>query len=48
MEQPYLMKVQGHSHILKVINDKKLGLLHMNPGLIYHPKVLLLQKLLRH
>ena len=22
----------GHSHILKVINDKKLGLLHMNPG----------------
>lgn len=22
----------GHSHILKVINDKKLKLLHMNPG----------------
>ena len=22
----------GHSHILKVINDKKLNLLHMNPG----------------
>ncbi len=22
----------GHSHILKVINDKKLGLLHINPG----------------
>lgn len=22
----------GHSHILKVQNDKKLGLLHMNPG----------------
>jgi hypothetical protein len=22
----------GHSHILKVINDKKLSLLHMNPG----------------
>ncbi len=24
----------GHSHILKVIQDKKLGLLHMNPGAI--------------
>lgn len=24
--------ITGHSHILKVINDKKLGLLHMNPG----------------
>lgn len=24
----------GHSHILKVMNDKKLGLLHMNPGAI--------------
>ena len=22
----------GHSHILKVMNDEKLGLLHMNPG----------------
>jgi putative phosphoesterase len=22
----------GHSHILKVMNDKKLNLLHMNPG----------------
>ena len=22
----------GHSHILKVMNDKKLGILHMNPG----------------
>lgn len=22
----------GHSHILKVINDKKMGLLHINPG----------------
>ena len=26
--------ISGHSHILKVINDKKLGLLHMNPGAI--------------
>lgn len=24
--------VSGHSHILKVIYDKKLGFLHMNPG----------------
>lgn len=26
----------GHSHILKVMSDKKLGLLHMNPGAITH------------
>lgn len=24
--------ISGHSHILKVISDKKLGLLHINPG----------------
>lgn len=24
--------ISGHSHILKVMNDEKLGLLHMNPG----------------
>lgn len=24
--------ITGHSHILKVMNDKNLGLLHMNPG----------------
>jgi putative phosphoesterase len=24
--------ISGHSHILKVMNDKKLGLLHMNSG----------------
>ncbi|MFH2142655.1 MAG: metallophosphoesterase family protein [Bacteroidota bacterium] len=24
--------ISGHSHILKVINDKKLNLLHINPG----------------
>ena len=24
--------ISGHSHILKVINDKTLGLLHINPG----------------
>jgi len=26
--------ISGHSHILKVMNDKKLKLLHMNPGAI--------------
>ena len=26
--------ISGHSHILKVMPDKKLGLLHMNPGAI--------------
>ncbi len=26
--------ITGHSHILKVMNDKKLKLLHMNPGAI--------------
>lgn len=26
--------VSGHSHILKVMNDNKLGLLHINPGAI--------------
>lgn len=24
--------ISGHSHILKVMNDKRLGLLHINPG----------------
>ena len=24
--------ISGHSHILKVVNDKKLNLLHINPG----------------
>lgn len=31
---PPRLFISGHSHILKVINDKKLGLLHMNPGAI--------------
>ncbi|NND63353.1 MAG: metallophosphoesterase family protein [Flavobacteriaceae bacterium] len=26
--------ISGHSHILKVMNDKKLQLLHMNPGAV--------------
>lgn len=29
---PPKLFVCGHSHILKVMNDPKLGLLHMNPG----------------
>ena len=29
---PPKLFLSGHSHILKVINDKKTGLLHINPG----------------
>lgn len=29
---PPKLFISGHSHILKVINDKTLGLLHINPG----------------
>lgn len=29
---PPQLFVSGHSHILKVMNDQKLNLLHMNPG----------------
>jgi len=29
---PPKLFISGHSHILKVINDKKLQLLHINPG----------------
>lgn len=31
-QNPPKLFICGHSHILKVINDKKLGFLHMNPG----------------
>lgn len=31
-ENPPKLFICGHSHILKVMFDKKLGLLHMNPG----------------
>lgn len=31
-ENPPKLFISGHSHILKVMWDKKLGLLHMNPG----------------
>jgi putative phosphoesterase len=31
-KNPPRIFISGHSHILKVINDKKLGLLHINPG----------------
>ena len=31
-KDPPNMFISGHSHILKVMPDKKLGFLHMNPG----------------
>lgn len=31
-QNPPKLFISGHSHILKVMPDKKLGLLHMNPG----------------
>jgi putative phosphoesterase len=31
-KNPPRIFISGHSHILKVMNDKKLGVLHMNPG----------------
>lgn len=34
MRNPPDLFICGHSHILKVIPDKKLNLLHMNPGAI--------------
>lgn len=33
-ENPPNLFISGHSHILKVMNDKKLKLLHMNPGAV--------------
>lgn len=32
IKNPPRLFICGHSHILKVMNDKKLQLLHMNPG----------------
>lgn len=32
MKNPPDLFIAGHSHILKIINDKKLKLLHINPG----------------
>ena len=31
-QNPPRIFISGHSHILKVMNDKKRGILHMNPG----------------
>ena len=31
---PPKLFICGHSHILKVMSDKKLNLLHMNPGAV--------------
>ena len=33
-KNPPKLFICGHSHILKVMNDKKLNLLHMNPGAV--------------
>ena len=33
-ENPPRIFISGHSHILKVMPDKKLNLIHMNPGAI--------------
>jgi putative phosphoesterase len=33
-KNPPRLFISGHSHILKVMNDKKRGVLHMNPGAI--------------
>ena len=33
-DNPPKLFICGHSHILKVMPDKKLGLLHMNPGAV--------------
>ncbi|MEJ2113854.1 MAG: metallophosphoesterase family protein [Flavobacteriaceae bacterium] len=33
-ENPPKLFISGHSHILKVMPDKKLNLLHMNPGAV--------------
>ena len=32
IENKTTLFISGHSHILKVINDKRLGILHINPG----------------
>lgn len=32
ISSPPALFISGHSHILKVMNDRKLGLLHINPG----------------
>lgn len=37
----------GHSHILKVMPDKKRGLLHMNPGAVGHHGFHLVRTMLR-
>ena len=33
-KNPPQLFISGHSHILKVMHDKKLNLLHMNPGAV--------------
>lgn len=49
---PPKLFISGHSHILKVMNDKQLGLLHMNPGAVgihgFHQKRTMLKFVLDH
>ena len=51
-ENPPQLFISGHSHILKVMNDKRLGLLHMNPGAVgihgFHQKRTMLKFILDH
>ena len=46
-ENPPGLFICGHSHILKVMPDKKLGLLHMNPGAAGHHGFHFMRTLLR-
>ena len=34
IKNPPMLFISGHSHILKVMHDKKLKLLHLNPGAV--------------
>lgn len=47
LQNPPKLFICGHSHILKVMNDQHLGLLHMNPGAVgkhgFHLKRTMLQ-----
>ena len=46
-ENPPGLFICGHSHILKVMPDKELGLLHMNPGAAGHHGFHFMRTLLR-
>ena len=44
---PPTLFICGHSHILKVMRDKKLDVLHMNPGAVGHHGFHVMRTLLR-